>query len=153
MLIARELAKGFFFGPSLFDCFPRTNRRECMMSPPPNRGHKKSQSTQAPSSRPSHFPHLTPILRASPSLTAIVAGKTSPSRPFLKSADRGESCGPVVGKMGGKRGGKRTGLDLEAARASSTAGSFEFPAFAFDVRFLIWPPPRAKCQLRVSSKL
>lgn len=41
--------------------------------------------------------------------------------------------------MNGKKEEKGTWLDLEAARASPTAGSFEFPAFALDVRFLVSP--------------
>lgn len=38
-----------------------------------------------------------------------------------------------------RKEGRRKRLDLEAARASPTAGSFEFPAFALHVRFLILP--------------
>lgn len=54
--------KRIFFGPSLFDCFPRTSRRECMMSPPPNRGHKNHKAIKLPAHARLTFPISPPYI-------------------------------------------------------------------------------------------
>lgn len=130
-----------------------------MRKPSPPRSRERNHTLQQNSSYqltylPSRVPflflaHSSCISHLSQTGLLKLTAKSPPTIPQICSSRHPERLSRAFFCREGKRGrGRKTRLDLEAARASPTASSFEFPAFALDVRFLISP---SRCQLRVLS--